>query len=333
MINTELAAVMAQPKRMVEWANAVKYKAELTSEDKDISKALDAWAKDLGRTGNDPNHELSAMIIKAIDDETVSTPSEIIDMMFDPASIGEFDDYRTQKAPKNTIQVHEAIIGGNVDASYIDFSYLTPTWTTLQAETYLPLQEIRNGGYKTVANLLTFINEALEQKKYRSIFAALDAAITNGSPNYIAEGTSAPTDTSAKELALYLLDMSDGETPLAFGLSKYIQVISGLPGATDYLTKEVKNQWNTDGFVHQFAGMSLRHLSGQKKLADGGLIIPDKRVFGIAGKVGKAITRGETQVFQETDINSEKIHIKVGGYTFGTVFENVDKVAKIVMAL
>ena len=35
---------------------------------------------------------------------------------------------------------------------------------------------------------------------------------------------------------------------------------------------------------------------------------------------------------QETDINSEKIHIKVNGYQFGTMFTDISKVAKVVLA-
>ena len=135
-----------------------------------------------------------------------------------------------------------------------------------------------------------------------------------------------------KALALYLMDVNDDGMPLAFGLNKYIQAVAGLTGVTTYLTDTVKNQYNTTGLVRQYAGMELLGLSGQKKLADESFIVPDKRIFGIAGKVGSAITRGETRVMQETDINSEKIHIKVNGYQFGTMFTDISKVAKVVLA-
>lgn len=333
MLKTELSEVMSANGRVVEWANTIKYDvANQTSEDKEISEVIDAWAKDLGKTGNDSEHELSAMITKAIDTEVVTAPSALIDRMFDPASIGEFDDFRGEKAPKNTIKVYNSVNGGNVDRSFIDFSVLSPSWTTLQAETDVKLEDLRRGGYKTVATLINYIQEALEQKKISTIVNKVDSAITSGAPNYISESTANPTETSMKALALYLMDVNDDGMPLAFGLNKYIQAASCLNGVTTYLTDAVKNQYNTTGLVRQYAGMELLGLSGQKRLADGSLIVPDKRIFGVAGKIGSAITRGETRVLQETDINSEKIHIKVNGYQFGVMFSDMSKVAKVVLA-
>lgn len=120
-MNTELSAIMNQSGRMVDWANAIKYSpAELTAEDKEISAVTDAWVRELGKTGYDKDHELSALITKTFTPETVSAPSELIDMLFDNDSIGEFDDYRVTVDPKNTIQVYDAITGGNVPRSFID---------------------------------------------------------------------------------------------------------------------------------------------------------------------------------------------------------------------
>lgn len=331
-MNTELSAIMATSGRVAEWANAVKYQNTLTNEDKEISAAMDAWAKEVGRTGLDANHEISALITKTFTPEVVTTPSALVSRMFDEGSIGEFDDYRTEVAPKNTIKVYESVLGGNVDRSFIDFTSLTPTWVSLQAETDIPLVELRKGGFKTVSNLISFINEALEAKKIAKMIAIVDAAITSQAAGYVNETGTAPTETSMKALALYLHDVASGETPLAFGLNKYMQVIAGLAGATTYATDAVKSLYNSTGFINQYAGLELMGFSGQKKLADNTYIVPDKRIFGIAGKIGEAVTRGETQVLQNTDINSEKIHIKVNGYQFGTLVKDISKVAKMVIA-
>lgn len=332
MLKNEIASVMEDNGRIVEWASAVKYQNTLNSETTEISSMMDAWAKELGKTGFDKDHEISALIAKTFTPDVVTVPSELIDRMFDQASIGEFDDWRVEKAPKNTIQVYDAIRGGNVDRSYIDHSVLTPTWTTLQAETDISLTDLRMNGYKTVSNLINFINEALEYKKIAKIFTTVDTAITGSLAGYVNGSAAAdPTDTVAKSLALYLTDVTDGEIPLMFGLNKYIQTISGLAGVTTYLTDAVKNQYNTTGRVQNYAGCDLLGFSGQKKFPDSSYVVPDKRVFGIAGKIGDAITRGETQVLQNTDINSEKIHIKVGGYSFGTCIKDIDKVGKIVL--
>jgi hypothetical protein len=252
--------------------------------------------------------------------------------MFDMDSIGEFDDIRGEKEPKNTIKVYDSVLGGNVNRSFIDHTVITPTWVSLQAETDITLQQMRSGGYKTVANMINYIAEAMELKKVASVMATIDAAITSGSANYINETGTSPTETSIKALALYLHDMSDGSTPFVFGLNKYIQVLAGLASATTYATDAVKNQYNTTGFINQIAGVLLTGFSGQKKLADNSFIVPNNRLFGASGKIGSMVTRGETLVGQETDINSEKIHIKVNGYTFGTLISDINNAAKMVIA-
>lgn len=332
-MNTEFASILDQEGRLVDWAEKVTYKLDLNAEDKEINAATDAWLKDVvGRTGHDSNHEISQLIIKAITPEVVAAPSIVLERGFrQAANIGEFDDARFEKAPKNTIKVYDSIPGGNVDRSFVDFSVLTPTWKSLQAETDVSLQEIRRGGYRSVANLVSYIREAFEYKKISVLLNAIDALCVSGTDQYITESTSQPTDASVKKLALYLLDVSDGETPLAFAQNKYIQTMAGLTSATTYLTDNEKSLFNRTGLLKQVAGMELTGFSGQKQLPDGSAIVPNQKVFGIAGVCGDICTRGETNVLQETDINSEKIHIKVNGYTFGYAFTDSTKVAKIVM--
>ena len=80
-----------------------------------------------------------------------------------------------------------------------------------------------------------------------------------------------------------------------------------------------------------FSGCEVLGYSGQKKLPNGSLVVPDKRMFGIAGKVGKCITRGTTNVLQSTDINNETVHIKVSGYEFGTLITDVSKIGKLIL--
>lgn len=330
-MNTELSAIMNEPKRMSDWAAKVRYNAELTSEDKEISAATDAWAKELGKTGYDRDHELSQLIVKAIDYDTVAIPSALMEALFDEATVGEFDDAQGTAKPKNTIQVYDSILGGNVDRSFIDFKSLTPTWTALQAETDISLADIRRGGYKTVANLIDYINEAFELKRVSVVLNQIDTALTAGSDNVISAGAAAPSDANLKALAVYLNDMRTNDDPVIFGQNKYIQTISNTAGVTTFLTDAVKNQYNTTGAVQYMAGCRLLGLSGQKKLGDGTVVIPDRRIFGTAGKIGLCVTRGETNVYQNTDIDSEKIHIKVNGYQFGTMISDIEKAAKIIL--
>lgn len=332
-MNTEISSILTQDGRLVEWAEKVVYKLDLSAEDNDISQVTDAWLKDIvGRTGHDTNHEISQLILKTITPEVVAAPSMLLDRMFSSGSIGEFDDARYEVTPKNTIQVYDSIPGGNVDRSFIDFSALTPTWRSLQAETDVKLQEIRRGGYRTVATLVNYIREALEYKKIAVVMAGVDTLIASGAAGYVSESTSAPTATSMDALALYLHDTADGETPFAYGLSKYIQAVNKLAGQTTFLTDKEKSLFNNTGFINQYAGLELLGFSGQKKLPDGSYIVPDKKLFGVSGRCGEMTTRGDTLVLQETDINSETIHIKVNGYTFGYQITDPTKVGKIQMA-
>lgn len=329
-MNTEISAIMDQSGRVLDWANAVKYSpAELSAEDKEISAVTDAWVKELGKTGFDKDHELSALITKTFTPETVSAPSELIDMLFDTDSIGEFDDYRVTVDPKNTIEVYDAITGGNVPRSFIDHKVLKPTFCSLQAETSLKLEDIRRGGYKSVANMITNINEAFELARVTRILDILDKALAGGE-NVFTETGATPTEEICRKLATYLMDVTNGETPAIFGQNKYIVGMTGLQSAQYGFSDAVKNQYNKVGKLDMYAGCRLFGLSGVKKLANGDFIIPDKRLFAAAGKIGKVITRGETRTYQETDINNEQIHIKVGGYSFGTVVTDISKAAKVV---
>ena len=329
-MNTEISAIMDQSGRVLDWANAVKYSpAELSAEDKEISAVTDAWVKELGKTGFDKDHELSALVTKTFTPDTVSAPSELIDMLFDNDSIGEFDDYRVTVDPENTIEVYDAITGGNVPRSFIDFKVLKPTFCSLQAETSLKLEDIRRGGYKSVANMITNINEAFELARVTRILDILDKALAGGE-NVFTETGATPTEVICRKLATYLMDVTNGETPAIFGQNKYIVGMTGLQSAQYGFSDAVKNQYNKVGKLDMYAGCRLFGLSGVKKLANGDFIIPDKRLFAAAGKIGKVITRGETRTYQETDINNEQIHIKVGGYSFGTVVTDISKAAKVV---
>lgn len=330
----ELCEVFKRPSDITTWANHVGYGVELSAEEKDVNEALDAWARELGKKG-DVNHELSALVIKALPNDEEMFPTELIGRFFNEGAIGEFDDYEETYAPKNTIVAHEAIIEGNVDRSFIEHNVGKAQWHSLAAETDISMQDLRRGGYRTVATLVNYIREALELKRVRKTMDYIDNLVVSTAANYFTESATMPTTAVMDQFELYLHDVNDGAAnPLAFSLSKYHQAISKLPQAERFYTDVQKNMYNATGFVNMYGGVETMSFSGQKKLADGALVVPDKRIFGVAGKIGSAITRGETRVLQEEDINNERIHIKVNGYTFGFCVnpEDVKKIAKVVLA-
>lgn len=327
----ELSEVMSKPNAMFDWASKVVYNGEMTSDEKEITKGMDAWAREIGKKG-DASHEIAELVRKTFAPEEISAPSALISMIFDEDSIGEFDDYREEIDPKNAIVAHDAIIEGNVDRSFLEHRIGVPVWHNLAAETDVTMQDLRRGGYRSVANLTNYLREALEMKRVQKIMAAIDAAIVSGQPNYIAEAEALPTTASMDALELYLHDVHENGDLVAFALSKYHQAISKLPAAERFITDAERNMYNSTGFIDTYGGVTLMSYSSQKKLADGSLIVPDKRVFGFAGKIGSAITRGEARVLEEQDINTERIHIKVTGFNFGYTIRDAKKIAKMVMA-
>lgn len=334
-MNTELSSILEQDGRLTQWAEAVVFNGvNLSAEDKDISAAMDAFLKEgVGKTGADPNHEIAQLIRKAITPDVVAAPTELIDMLFEPTgNVGEFDDVTYEIEPENTIRVYESVPGGNVNRSYIDHKNMTPQWKSLQAETEISLADIRRGGYRTVANAVQNIRNAFDQKKVALLLSAMDGVVISGGANYINETGSAPTEASMDKLAIYLLDVATTDNLVAFGQNRYIQPVAAFEKTTKYLTDTDKTWYNQHGLNALYSGVKLMGYSGTKKLADGSLIVPNGVVFGAAGPVGKMCTRGDTIVLQETDINSEKIHIKVNGYTFGYAITAPKKIGKIVIA-
>lgn len=332
-MNLEISAKMKENGFLTEWAERVTYNMSLTNDQKECSEALDEWARKIGQRGTDKDNELAELVRKTITNDVVNAPDELISMMFDEDTIGEFDDVNGIIEPKNTIKAYEAVPGGNVDASYIDFANIAPQWTNLQAETFIKYSALRRGGYKTVASVLNYIREALAQKRWSVILNRAAATVTSGSANYIAEATAAPTEASADALAVYLMDVVDaGETPVMLMQNKYALAMSKLAAASTMASDEAKELWRRYGTIGMYGGAEMRGFSGVKKLSDGNLVIPDKTILGIAGKIGSAITRGETHVYETMDNNSEHVHLKVGGFAFGTMISKPENIAKIVIA-
>lgn len=289
------------------------------------------YCKDIGTKGYDEGHEVSALILKTISDPVYDKPDDIIDLMFDKDSIGEFDDYEMEKTPKNTLIAHNAVKGGNVDKSYIDGSILKPTWKSAQVETELTYGQLRRNGFKSIAQLSVFAKESMDNKKIKDVFAALDAAITGGDQVIaVTGGASALTVANMDALSLYVMDMIDsGDSAFAFGLNKYAQQIAKMSGYNSYMSDNMKDAYNKYGLVKEYLGMLIGGFSGQKKASDGELLVPDKRLFGVSGKVGTLCDRGELRVYQTMDNNKEKIDLKFTGYEYGIKITRPEKVAKV----
>ncbi len=327
----EIAELMEKNGAMYDWAEKVNRGASLTAEETEISQVVDAWAKEIGTKGKDNDNEIAEFIIKTITDPVYNKPDALIEKMFEMDSIGEFDDYVINKTPKNTLVAYESAKGGNVYKSYIDTSALTPTWKHAQVETEISYTQLRRGGFKSIANMAVFAKEALDNKKIKDVFSALDTAIAGGEQVFaVTGGESALTKTVLDKLSLYVLDhLADGDTGIMFGLNKYAQAIANMSGYTSYMSSTMKDDYNRYGLVKEYGGCLIGGFSGARKAADGELLIPDRRIFGISGIIGTLCDRGELRVYETLDNNKERVSLKFTGYEYGIKITNPENVAKI----
>lgn len=327
----EVSEIMEKNGQMYDWAEKVNRGVSLTAEENEISQVVDAWAKEIGTKGKDTDHEISEFIIKTITDPVYSKPDALIEKIFEYDSIGEFDDYVINKTPKNTLVAYEAAKGGNVFKSYIDTTALTPTWKHAQVETEISYAQLRRGGFKNIANLAVYAKEALDNKKIKDIFSVLDAAIAGGEQVFsVTGGESALSKTIVDKLSLYVIDhLADGDEGIIFGLNKYAQAIANMAGYTSYMSDKMKDDYNRYGLVKEYGGCIIGGFSGARKAADGELLVPDKRIFGIGGTIGTICDRGELRVYETLDNNKERVSLKFTGYEYGIKVTNPENVAKI----
>lgn len=329
MLHTEISSLMNEKGKIAEWASKVEYKKVLDAEEKEMSSVIDAWAKNIGEKGYDPNLELSNYIVKVVTPEIYDAPDELLDSMFDRGNIGEFDDFQVTETPKNTLIAYESAKGGNVDKSYIDITVTKPEFKHRQVETAVSYADLRRNGYKTIANLTVFSEEALKNKMFFDIFSDLDVAVAGGEQMITAGGAN-PNQVAMDALALYLIDR--GENPFSVSLSKYAQAITNMTGRTSFMSDDMKNKYNRYGLADFYNGVRIGHISGAKRTGDNQQLLPDKRIFGIAGKIGTLDMRGQLRVYQTFDNNREKVDLKITGFEYGVAISKLDKIAKIVMS-
>lgn len=329
MLNIEIAEALSRAGTAYEIAEKLNYKQVLSSEEKEIANICDSWVKEVATKG-DPDKQLAAFIKKTVTEELYETPDELLDMLFERGSVGEFDDYYVAKNPKNTLIAHNAAKGGTVDKSWIDFSTLTPTSRNKQVETDISYVDMRKNGFKSIATLVTYATEALKNAMFHDMFSAVDAAITGGS-QAIAETEATPSQASMDALSLYLTDR-DPQNAVAVTLSKYAKAIMRMSGYSDYLSDAMKNDFNRYGLVKFFDGVNIASISGAKRTGQNSLLLPDKKIFGVAGKIGTLDMKGEVNVYEDFDNSNDLLTIRVKDFTYSYAITNIDNACKITMA-
>jgi hypothetical protein len=328
MLNIEIAEIMETEGKLMEFSQKVKQNIALNAEDKEIASVVDAWAKEIG-SGKKDAYELAQYIVKVVEPEVFNAPDEILDTMFERGSIGEFDNVQSVTDAKNTLNAIESAKNGNVDKSYIDYTALQPTWRHLQIETEVSMEKLRKGGYKTVADLTTFAEEAFKNKMFYMVFNAIDTAITAPSAQGFTSAGSV-TLTAADDASGYLLDR--GQSPLLIGLSTLVRPMYKMTGYDSYLSENMKNELNKYGILGTYNGVRLVPVSAAKKLADGSALLPANRLVGVADKIGVLDMKGAMRALQTPDNNREVISLKLTGFEFGYALNMNENACKIAIS-
>ena len=327
-LKIEVAELMEKPGVMFDVAEKVEYKRNLTNEEKEVFEISDAWAREIGKTGNDKDCEIAAFVNKVVNEEIYNAPDELLDSMFDRGSIGEFDDEEFVKTPKNTLEAHEAAKGGTVDRSYIDFTAIKPITKNRQIETDLSYVDLRKNGFKSVATLTTYAKEALQNALFYDVFSMIDNAIIGGE-QLVTAGGKVPTQTAVDAFNLYLLDRDPAA--VAVCLSKYEQALGRMDGRSQYMSNAMKDEFNRYGLVNFIDGVRIASISGAKKTGKGQLMLPDLRIFGVAGKIGALDMKGELHTYEDMDNSNEKVIIRVKDFTYSVGITNIENCNKMVL--
>lgn len=327
-IKNEISELMQKDGVLFEVAEKVEYKRELNAEEKEIAEISDAWCREIGKTGKDPEHTIAEFVTKTVNEDLYNAPDELLDQIFKRGTVGEFDDYEGHKNPKNTLVAHEAAKGGTVDRSYIDISVLKPTWKNRQIETDLSYVDMRRNGFKSVATLTTFMKEACQNALYYDALALADEAVTGGEQLIAVDGTM-PTLEAMDKMSLYLNER--GSDNVIITLMKYAQAIRRMPGFNEYLSGSMKDEFNRYGLVKTYDGIGVAAISSAKKTGLGTMMIPDKRIYGISGTIGNLDMKGEIHTYQDMNNQNETIHLMLKDFTYGFMLTNIENFVKMTL--
>ena len=93
----------------------------------------------------------------------------------------------------------------------------------------------------------------------------------------------------------------------------------------------MKDDFNRYGLVKTYDGIGIAGISGAKKTGTGQLLLPDKRIYGIADKIGTLDMKGEIHVYQDMNNQGEKVHIMLKDFTYGFMLTHIENFAKVTL--
>ena len=172
------------------------------------------------------------------------------------------------------------------------------------------------------------MKEAAQNALFYDALSMADMAVTGGEQLIAVSGTT-PTLEAMDALSLYLNDRGDDNVIVT--LNKYAQAIRRMPNFAQYMSTDMKNEFNRYGMVKTYDGINVAGISGARKTGLGTLLLPDKRIYGISGKIGTLDMKGESHTYQDMNNQSEKIHIMFKDFNNGIMLTNIENFAKVTL--
>ncbi|NFT08591.1 hypothetical protein FDF26_16260 [Clostridium botulinum] len=334
MNNIELSEVRIQDMfnngEAFEWASKVYNKEELSEEQKAFSAMIDENVKAIYETSSaTATTEIAQIVRKILEPEIFGVPNEILGEIFDDAGqFGEFDKMKVRYSAKNTLVARQsAQRTGNVMKSYIDFTKGQVAETSLQIETELRMSDLRRDGAYGVAQLTMFAIEEFDKQKFRYLLTVSDDLVKSGGENYFTV-TGALTSAVVNDFTGYVDDNNlDSGYGKIVGLSNKMRELSRTANCSDPMLETLNNT----ALLPIVNGCNLVSIKKGKKTGDGQTLMPEKKLFGFAGKIGQMYTKGSMRVLTTNDNNSEVISIKFTGVEFGVCIDKPEKIAKLVI--
>lgn len=310
------------------WAKNVFGGKELTDEEIAFSEVMNDVVKKADKFGStSAREEIGEVVLKIIEPEVYSAPTEILGEIFRTGSYGEFDKIKVRKSYKNTLIAHEsAARTGNVDKSYLDFEVGAGIEKHLQLETEIRMSDLRRDGALGVATLAVYALQSFENKRYALIMNYIDNLLVGGGNVFTYTGEI--TKTAVDDFTGYLNDYSDG-LPTAVGLSTTMRSVCRVSGVDQWYSEAMKDKLNQVSMLDIYNGTQLVSIKAGKKMGNGETLLPSDLVIGFAGQIGEMYTKGSMRTLSTSDNNSETISFKFTGVEFGVYIDKLENIAKL----
>lgn len=261
---------------------------------------------------------LAQYIERVVNEAIYETPDALLEELFDFKTVdGDNMGGLTAQSPANTLQSYEANPGGNVPRSFVNLAKPASVTKILQIETDISFDDIKRNGWKSVAMLTDYATASFRNRMLADTFAQIDAGIASGD-NFIAGSGAYASAEEMAELATFASQYDQG---LIIARKKYVTNARMLP-STQYIKASES----------EYAGVPLR-FDAPPQNSKGQFMLPDKRMFAIAGKLGALDLRDKIDAYSVMDYNKQHIHLLFKNFTYRYAFYDASfgNVAKLVL--